>query len=187
MTITDIIVSSAEQSSRFRKALRILLDLECEFEPDGIRIRSENVQGDSGGLTFCGIDHASFPAFPFESPTPFDVWQTYKREYWDLLSCDTLPTPVGEMLFLQSVNLGIGRSVRLLQEALNDYGSHLTIDGRLGDNTKKAAWACPTSQDLGNAFLAKTLRQYKEIAVGEKAKFLTGWTNRVEQIRKAYT
>lgn len=187
MTITDIISSAAAQSARFRNALKLLLDLECEFENDGQTIRSENVEGDSGGLTFCGIDHASHPDFPFQSPTCLDVWQTYKKEYWDILTCDSLPRPVGEMLFIQAVNLGSGRCVRLLQEALNDYGSHLTIDGRMGDNTRKAAWAVPTSSELGIAFLAKTLRKYRELGVGHNAQFLNGWTNRVAKIRAAYT
>ena len=189
MTIADIIASAAGQSSEFRKGLATVLATECEFTHDGVTIRNENVAGDSGGLTFAGIDHASHPDFPFSDPQPFHVWQAYLDSYWRPLRCSEMPAPVALCLFVQGVNQGVGAASRMLQMALNDYGSHLTIDGQIGTRSLQAAWKVPDSDGLALAFLAKSRRRYLERVAErpDQEKFLNGWLARIEGLKKEIT
>jgi len=189
MTIDDILnsVTVANQNERFRKALDFTLKNECEFDSDG-QIRCENVPEDSGGLTFAGIDHTSHPKFPFDDPQPEDVWQTYLTNYWVACACDQLPSPIAEVMFVQSVNQGVGVAKRMLQFALNDYGSQLTVDGMLGPKTLNAVMRVPDSTELAQAFLQKSRRRYQAIvaAVPANEKFLKGWMNRIENIQQTF-
>jgi lysozyme family protein len=187
MKIEEIIVAAADKSARFRKALAFTLRAECEFDSDG-EIRCENVPGDSGGLTFAGIDHASHPNFPFDDPNPSDVCQVYWNSYWEACACDQLPTPVGEVVFVQAVNQGVGAAKRMLQFALNDYGAHLVVDGMFGPKTIDAAQHVPNASELAQAFLQKSRRRYQAIvaAVPGDAKFLNGWMNRLDGIQQTF-
>jgi len=188
MTIADIVSSASGESATFRKGLASILRNECEYEHDGLTIRLENVPGDSGGMTFAGIDQASHPEFDFQNPTPKMVWQTYKDHYFKPLRCAEFPTPLSVISFVQSVNQGVASVARLIQLALNDYGCRLVIDGDVGDQTLKAAWACPDSFGLAAAFLAKSKRHYAEIIsrIPRDEKFLKGWNNRIEDLRSEF-
>jgi len=187
MTIDDIISSVTNQNERFKKALDFTLKNECEFGADG-QIKSENVPGDSGGLTFAGIDHASHPKFPFDNPQPEDVWQTYWTNYWVACACDQMPSPMGEVMFVQAVNQGVGAAKRMLQFALNDYGSQLTVDGMIGQKTIDAVMRVPNSTELAQAFLQKSRRRYQAItaAIPADEKFLKGWMNRIDNIQQTF-
>lgn len=189
MTISDILASAAGQSAAFRRALSITLFNECEFTHDGVTIRNENVAGDAGGLTFAGIDHASHPDFPFANPLPFHVWQTYLDAYWRPLRCSELPVPVALVLFVQGVNQGVEAVARMLQEALNDYGSRLNVDGCVGQNTLMASWKVPDSDGLAMAFLAKSRRRYLERVAErpDQEKFLHGWLARIDHLKSELT
>ena len=188
MTIADIISSAAAEPAVFRKGLASILRNECEYESDGVTIRCEEVPGDSGGLTFAGIDHSSHPDFDFTHPTPLSVWQTYREHYFQPLRCAEFPTPLSVISFVQSVNQGVKEVAKLIQWALNDYGSRLVIDGKVGDQTLKAAWVCPDSFGLAAAFLAKSKRHYAEIVsrIPRDAIFLKGWNNRIENLRSEF-
>lgn len=188
MTIADILSSAnaANQTSAFRKALAITLYNECEFTHDGVTIRNEKVAGDSGGLTFAGLDQASHHDFNYENPKPFQVWQAYLDHYWRPLRCSELPYPVSLVLFVQGVNQGIDAVSKMLQEALNDYGSRLTVDGAIGQNSLMAAWKVPDSDGLAMAFLAKSRRRYLERVAErpDQEKFLHGWLARIDNLKR---
>jgi lysozyme family protein len=191
MSIDDILASAtaANQTGAFRKGLRLVLENECEYESDGRTIRTEHDPDDSGGLTFAGLDHASHDDFPFDHPRPCDVWLTYKDQYWSPLSCSQMPSQVGLVVFVQGVNQGKSEAGILLQEALNDYGSRLIIDGAIGQRTLQAAWKVPDSTGLAMAFLAKSKRHYAELIADHPrlAKYRNGWNNRIENLRKEIT
>jgi len=188
MTISDILASAnaANQTGVFRKALAIVLNAECEYGADGVTIRNERVSGDSGGLTFAGIDQASHPDFPYDAPKPFQVWQAYLDHYWRPLRCMELPSIVALVLFVQGCNQGVSACSHLLQEALNDYGSRLTIDGVIGQNTLQSAWMVPDSDGLAMAFLSKSRRRYMERVASrpDQEKFLHGWLARIDMLKK---
>jgi lysozyme family protein len=188
MTKADIIASAlaANQNAAFRKALSFLIDWECEYRADGVTIRNEKVPGDAGGLTFAGIDQRSHPDFPYDNPKPSDVWLAYKDDYWTPLRCAEMPSPVALVIFVQGSNQGIGAAARMLQDALNDYGSRLTVDGIIGQNTLQASWKVPDSDGLAMAFLAKSRQRYlKRVAERpDQEKFLNGWLNRVAALKR---
>lgn len=189
MTISDIIAATQECNARFRRALKCVLDMECEYLADGVTIRTENVLDDSGGTTFAGIDASTHPAFPFSNPTAYHVWKTYFDCYWEPLYCSQLPSPVGEVLFIQGVNQGQRIVARMLQFSCNDYGAHLTVDSSIGQQTIRACWTPGVnSQDLAKSFLSKSKQRYEAIVAGNptKQKFLNGWNNRVFQIRQEF-
>ena len=189
MTIEDIIAACQDEDARFRRALKLVLDMECEFLADGKTIRVEKVPGDSGGITFAGIDAESHPRFPFDKPTTYHVWKTYFDCYWQPLYCSQLPSPVGEVLFSQGVNQGTKIVTRMLQLALNDYGANVIVDSSIGNYTIQACWTPGVKpEDLSRAFLSKSKKRYAAIVAGNPSqeKFLHGWNNRVFQIQQEY-
>jgi len=177
MTIQEILNYAAEgQSPRFVKWLGFVLGWECAYESDGVTIRIENVPGDSGGRTVCGIDEASHPTFPFDSWTAEDVVQAYLKDAWNFLS--SLQFPVCEVAANFAVNMGLGNSVRLLQEAI-EAQTTITIDGKLGPDTLGSANQVNPyrlAEDIESAADAR----YRRIAYKNPVdrKFLAGWLAR---------
>jgi lysozyme family protein len=193
MTINDILCVSNISAcpARFRQALSILLPLECEFEHDGVTIRTENVQGDSGGRTFAGLDEATWAplGFPYDDPTPKAVVAAYEQEWNALRACE-LPHPVGSVLFIQGTNQGDHRSVAMLQAAINDFNpasGKISEDGIMGAATVRAGWGID-SRDLARSFLSKSRARYKQLVAQHPAllKFADGWMSRVVAIEKFY-
>lgn len=74
------------------------------------------------------------------------VYKYYKTKFWDIFDCDSMPYSLGLEVFEQCVNLGVGRSAKLLQQVLNamnyknktveGYGKDLTVDGAWGIMSK---------------------------------------------------
>ena len=188
MKISDILVvcNISACPARFRQAMSLLLPLECAFESDGVTICTENVAGDSGGRTFAGLDEASHPDFPYHDPTPQAVVAAYEKE-WNRLRCCELPPPLGSALFIQATNQGDQRCETMLQEAVNDYGGKIVVDGMIGPGTIRAAWSI-SATDLTRAFLAKSRTRYRTIVQRSPllGKFEAGWMNRVATIEKFY-
>lgn len=186
MTINDVVAAAATKSARFRKALKVCLQLECSFDRNG-HIETENVEHDSGGDTFAGIDRSSHPNFNFASPEPLDVVNVYWDEWGN---SESLPYPVGECVFLQGVNQGARVAARLLQASLNDLGcEEVDVDGSIGKATLRASWKQGiVSNDLARAFLGKSRNRYKAIIAGNPKlmKFYDGWNNRVDAIQREF-
>lgn len=189
MTINDILVSAntGNYSGDFRKGLSVVLPAECEFEQDGVTIRSE--RPDSHGLTFAGLNQQDddLPVDESGSVTANSHWivQTYAENYWNRVAA-RLPSPLNWIFFVQAVNEGEGTCVRLLQLALNDLeGAHLVIDGKIGDDTLSSAWASPNKQALCMAFLSQCASRYKFLATTSEVvrDDLDGLLNRVAHLK----
>lgn len=180
MTKTDILTAANVSSlpAAFRRALSLVLDWECELNHTTGQIEWENVPGDSGGRTFAGltIKHDQVP----ENPTSHNIADIYHQRYW--LPLMGLPTPIQQVVFVEGVNIGAGTAIARLQEALNDYGGRLSVDGKLGDLTRQSAHGCPDTEGLGMAFLQKCRRHYEGIVARNpsQGKFLSGWLNRLD-------
>jgi len=189
MKISDILVSAnnGNYSADFRKGLSIVLPAECEFEQDGITIRSE--RPDSHGLTYAGLNQQDddLPVDETGTVTATTHWivQTYAENYWQRVAA-RLPSPLNWIFFVQAVNEGEGSCVRLLQLALNDLeGAHLVIDGKIGDQTLSAAWASQNKQALSLAFLSQCAARYKFLATTSEVvrNDLHGLLNRIANIK----
>lgn len=134
--------------SNFNRAFDQLLSIEGSYAND---------PADSGGETVCGIARKHWPAwegwaivdwlkaksgFPGNLSSSLDlqgfVHSFYKREFWDKFNLDDVSYSLGHEIFEQSVNLGISRTSRHLQEVLNalnynqQWGVDLKVDGKFG-------------------------------------------------------
>jgi lysozyme family protein len=120
-----------------------------------------NQPADRGGETYRGVARAHFPDWPgwqaidrarggpaFPRSLGRDaalqraVEDLYRRHFWDRLQGDAIPDQaVAEELFDTAVNMGVRRSVRFLQEALNLLNRNqrsyrdLVVDGEPGPKT----------------------------------------------------
>lgn len=97
---------------------------------------------DPGGRTNMGITQATLtnarsPLLKIDG-LPADVRDLtvanaaaiYRAAYWDQISGDELPEGVAMILFDCAVNQGVGRAVKILQEALG-----VEVDGIIGSKT----------------------------------------------------
>lgn len=109
-----------------------------------------------------------------------EVDAIYETDYWLAPRCDLLRSPLDLVTFDTAVNMGVRRSVRILQSALG-----CGVDGAFGPTTAAAAAGC----DIG-----ATVAKYCQIREGvyrglvQKnpvlGKFLKGWLNRLNALRK---
>ncbi|MBM3210811.1 hypothetical protein FJZ33_01225 [Candidatus Poribacteria bacterium] len=102
----------------------------------------------------------------------------YQEMYWDEVSGDALPKDLSIALFDTAVNIGVGRSVKMLQTILN-----VTQDGIIGPQTLSAIENY--NGNLVNDFLNARETGYKEIVQNDSSQgvFLKGWLNRVNSLR----
>lgn len=124
------------------------------------------------------------------------VRKFYKQNYWNLFWGDAIPNQsIANELFDTGVNMGIGRSIKYLQTALNVLNRNgqlyadIVEDGKFGDGTLKAL----------NAYLAvdkpELLYKIMNILQGmhyieymkkdpKQEKFCRGWFSRIDFIKK---
>jgi lysozyme family protein len=115
----------------FEQCLEMLLHHEGGFV---------NHPKDPGGITNLGVTKKVYEEFlgrevteqEMRDLTPEDVAPLYKRNYWDRLKCDDLPSGVDWCAFDWGVNSGTGRSAKALQTCIG-----ATADGAIGPATLK--------------------------------------------------
>lgn len=120
----------------------------------------------------------------------------YWRCFWQPLQAEGFAAPLGEMLFDQAVNAGIGSARRLLQQALNHLlltsdlaPPKLAVDGAIGHRTLVALNWVLMRPGLGMAGLIAAYRnavklRYKSIvrANPSQKRFLNGWLARADRL-----
>lgn len=168
----------------FEKALKFVFEHECEYDKNG-NVRSENVDGDAGGLTKYGIDQRSHKNVCIESLTAEKAAEIYRKEYWEKYHCDKLEWPVSLVTFDCAVNMGGGMAIKLLQRVCQTHD-----DGAWGPNTQAAVTAACKIRGAETVALQICVKRdefYKNLADSKPhlAKFEKGWLNRVEDLRKA--
>ena len=188
MTRADI-VACAQKSvgNAFADWISWVISWEAAYVRSGDEngpIRCENVPGDGGGLTFCGCDASSHPHFPFSDPKPSDVVNCYLSD-WHAVNADALATPLGAVLANFSVNCGASRAIKLLQQALQRLPENnaLSADGQFGPVTLKATLKADP-MDLAAAVIVEGDAFYRAIGTGRNARFLKGWQNRNESLKR---
>lgn len=160
----------AAQQERFAKWLNWILKWEgttFENDPD-----------DPGGVTKFGIDQRSHPTENIRNLTRGRAAEIYWNDYWVRSKAHLMPSGVGEVVGNIAVNAGLGRAAKWLQA---DVG--VTVDGQIGDKTLTAVNACDPKA-LTSHLLQQTENHYRSIAKGKLAKFLGGWLNRNNDLRK---
>lgn len=164
------------------EALEYLLDEEGGWS---------NHPADRGGATFNGVTQATYddwrgrvkkqPKQSVRKATAEEIKELYDVLYWRASGCDRLPWPISYLVFDASVNSGVSRGVRWMQQGLG-----VEQDGKVGPATRGAAQA---AVDSGNAqallaivsaradFLADLVKRTSSQAV-----FLKGWWRRTLRV-----
>ena len=138
---------------------------------------------DPGGATNWGCTQAVWQEYvghevtkqDIKELTKEDVKPLYKRNYWDAIYGDALPSGLDYCIFDAAINSGVGRSSKWIQEIVGVFA-----DGAIGNNTVSAiAQINPVT--LINEFCDKRqafLESLKTFPV-----FGKGWTQRVKEVR----
>jgi lysozyme family protein len=109
-----------------------------------------------------------------------EVHAIYESGYWVPPRCDLLAQPLDLVQFDTAVNMGPGRAVRFLQQAVG-----CGVDGDFGPATQRAVSACDSGDtvvkycNLREAFYRGIVARKPDQAV-----FLKGWMNRLNSLRK---
>lgn len=104
----------------------------------------------------------------------------YESGYWLPPRCNLLATPLDLVQFDTAVNMGAGRAVRFLQQAVG-----ATPDGSFGPGTQQCVANCDTGAtlvaycDAREAYYRGLPERNPNLAV-----FLKGWLNRLNALRK---
>jgi len=148
-----------------------------------------NNPNDPGGTTNKGVTQNVYddwrrkqglPLQGVKEITDAEVQAIYDTGYWLPPRCDVLQKPLDLVQFDTAVNMGPGRAVRFLQQAVG-----CAVDGGFGPNTLKAVEMC----NLGGTLVSYCNEReayYRRLAQrNPKLKiFLKGWLNRLNALRK---
>jgi lysozyme family protein len=152
-----------------------------------------NNPNDRGGSTNRGVTQATYDSWRTRQGLPLqsvkliadaELAALYRRDYWDKVAGDDLPSPVNLVVFDGAVNSGPGRAVRWLQDACGTVA-----DGAIGPNTLAAIHhACDFHgvQHIAEVIVEKRQQFYESIVARDPSQkvFLRGWTNRLTELRK---
>lgn len=111
---------------------------------------------------------------------PAAVAQFYQEEFWNTWLEQLTSDEVAKRVFDAGVNMGIGTSVKLLQDAINASNpTQLTVDGGWGPHTLAAANGCDETELVGQ-FKAVRCQHYNDIVAANPVnqKYLNGWLAR---------
>lgn len=149
-----------------------------------------NHPSDPGGATNKGVTQKVYndwrskqglaPA-DVRSLTEDEMQSIYESGYWLPPKCDALPGPLNLVQFDTAVNMGSGRAIKFLQQAVRAT----PVDGSFGPGTERCVAGC----DIGDALVAYCdVREayYRDLAFRNPklAVFLKGWLNRLNALRK---
>ena len=150
-----------------------------------------NDQRDSGnhlpdgrqGSTMLGCTQANWEAYvghqvtqdDMKKLTKEDVKPLYKKNYWDAVHGDDLPSGLDYAAFDFAINAGPAASRKMIQRALN-----VVVDGSIGPNTLKAINEADAKELMQKFSDAKTAF-YK--GLGNFNVYGAGWLKRVADVQ----
>ncbi len=143
---------------------------------------------DPGGATNLGITHHTLASWRGKPVTVQDVRdlteaeakQIFFARYWTPLHCDEMSVSLALMTYNAGVNSGPSRGGKLLQQALNEHGQDLAVDGAVGAKTIAAA----NSVDERSA-VESYARAHENFYRGLRTfgTFGRGWLNRLSDVK----
>lgn len=179
----------------FMASLNFVLRHECTFaagHPDDLAfVITEEVPGDTGGLTKFGIDAADHPGMDIAGLTLGQATQIYHDGEWSACKGDQLCQGIDTAVFDCAVNCGVQASGAILQRAINDSGFKVEVDGIIGPKTVSASMAICQSTRWGliEKLIDGRRAHYQAIVdtFPGDVKFLSGWLNRLADLQKFLT
>jgi len=118
-----------------------------------------------------GIASNSYPNLDIKNLTLAQAKAIYKRDYWDKVKGDQLPSNLAFHVFDMAVNSGVSRAIKLLQKTVET-----TEDGIIGQKTLNAANLMNVNKSI-QIYNANRLQFYTSLK--DFSTFGKGWTNRV--------
>ncbi len=212
----DAIVVTA-YTPRYRAAVDALLGIEGGFVDDpvdrggatkyGISLRFLVAEGaiDADGDGFADFDldmDGDIDGRDIRTLTRGDARFLYRTCFWQRVGAETLPQPIGEMVFDQAVNGGAVAAKKMLQRAINACliqmrkatrtARVLIVDGSIGPVTIAAMATVLQYPGLGMPALIEAYRdavkaRYRAIVAANptQRRFLKGWLRRADVLGKS--
>jgi hypothetical protein len=148
-------------ASRFYAFIPWILKWETEFQKghdgDDNFVRVEHDPADPGGTTKYGIDARAHPKVDIANLTKITATEIYLHE-WVAEGCEAMPPGLGEAYYNAAVNCGVNRAKRLLA----------------------------VSQGRAKYFIDAQKSFYQRLANARPIdkKYLVGWDNRLDDLKK---
>lgn len=159
--------------SNFEKCLEIILHHEGGYV---------NHPKDPGGETNLGVTKRVYEEWggtkDMKDLTVEDVAPIYKKNYWDRIKGDDLPSGLDLCIFDFAVNAGPGRAAKMIQKMIG-----VTVDGGIGPNTLRAIGLY--EEEMGG--VAEVIAEYQKQrqayyeSLSTFDTFGRGWTRRVDE------
>ncbi len=142
---------------------------------------------DPGGATNKGITIATYRRFvkrggtvrDLKNITDAQVAKVYKKQYWDKVQADHLPSGVDYAVFDFAVNSGPGRAAKFLQRVVG-----ARADGVIGDQTLAAVRSKNPAAIVGE--VCDTRLAWLQ-GLRTFTTFGKGWTRRVNDVKRVAT
>jgi len=139
---------------------------------------------DPGGMTNLGVTKRVWEEFvgrevderEMRALTPDAVKPLYKKNYWDKIKGDQLPSGVDYAAYDLAVNSGVGRAAKYLQQIAG-----VPADGLIGPQSIEAINACP-AEKVVDALCDMRLDFLKRLPIWNT--FGDGWERRVVEVRQ---
>ncbi len=126
-------------------------------------------------MTQYGISKRSYPQLDIAGLTLDDAKALYRRDYWNCLHGDQLPSGLDVLLLDCAINQGPTTAIKLLQRTLR-----IRDDGLIGPETLNAA--AVAMPDVLDAFAAERALRYE--LNSNEATFGRGWYRRLFRIHR---
>ena len=139
---------------------------------------------DPGGMTNLGVTKKVWEAYvghevdetAMRALGPSDVAPLYKKNYWDKIHGDKLPSGVDYACFDLAVNSGVGRAAKILQQAVG-----VSADGVIGPATLDAVEKA-NPRDVATEICDLRLNFLQSLPTF--ATFGKGWSRRVAEVEE---
>ena len=163
-------------ANNFKHCLEIILHHEGGYV---------NHPKDPGGMTNLGVTKRVYEEWggtkDMKDLEVEDVKPIYKKNYWDRVRAESLPSGLDLCVFDFGVNAGTGRAAKYLQTMIGT-----TADGGIGPNTLKALSNYVESEGVEQTiknYQAARQEYYESLSTFET--FGKGWTRRNQETLKA--
>lgn len=127
--------------------------------------------GDPGGETRWGISKRSYPKLNIKTLTRDQAITIYRRDFWQKLSVDKLPSAAAFQLLDFAINSGVDQATRCLQRVIE-----VEDDGQWGPISQARALRV-SAADMVMGLLAERLELMTRLSNWPKAG--KGWAQRI--------
>lgn len=137
----------------------------------------DNNPNDKGGETNFGISKRRYPNEDIKAMTVDRAKELYRKDFWEKLCCDQLPSPLAIAVFDAAVNQGEGAAARMLQIVVG-----ANVDGIVGPNTVTATFKA--GDGVLRKFMAQRMARYVRTVMKDFTQdaFTENWSNRLMRL-----